>query len=334
MRRLVSRSIDSREAQVVRKWFPVLILLVAVVLPTRAWSSTRHGDIHLQSGEILSGVDFQVHHKVRVVTVKSEQGDRNFSYTEIAAIFEDGKDVTAELLGMSSTEEPQETHEAPQETSSRWISKNSPEYRKAHSAIFKGLLAVSGLYSVSGGDYFEGIKGDIGFDATGVIPLNHFIALRFSGAKLGQQWDDKYYLVSMDPSVEITSQSIEFGSWRFSGAVQFYKHFDEQRRSASMFYGFTGLGVWTGKLTADLSLSTNGGPSVPESSSDNQTKFMWNFGGGVLGMLNDTIGVNACVEGDLLVVGTEDSNNVFEPYGSVQYATNFDFELGIVVLFH
>jgi hypothetical protein len=274
------------------------LTLCVLILPELALAADA-SRIELKDGEILKDVSFTADRVYQVITIQTEDVKRNFSFGDIAAIYDaNGADITSDVLGK---------YYQPRGRTGRDISQGKPAALMSGERAYPWSVAfhIQPLFSIPLGDFYDGFGGDIGYGGEISFPVSREIAIRGSVSRAGVKPD-----FAVPPGVD-------FSVWRYVLSVQYYNWPRWREDGRTMYFLFSGLGAITHKV------------SEPNHSED-LTKFMTALGGGVLQSLSESVGIEGCIEWDAVYVGTTDDG--FSYYGNVQYAFILDFRVGLVVL--
>lgn len=313
--------------------------------------------LQLASGETLEDVTGEIDQQYMVVKLDS---GRTVSFAEITAIRMGGVDVTREILGRSAPEaapeaseppKPPETPEAPEtsetpetappeagsepavppepapeaaprpEEKPPWVSKYSEAYREIHQPLWRWGIKAGANYSTPTGNYYDGFTSGPGYDFEVWAALTHNAALRAGVSRSGAKLDNDLYLISLDPGVSILSQDLGARVMRYYVAAQAYRHLDRASGRLSMWYLYAGLGAVNTRLSVKARFSD--GTSIDTSTGE--TKFLMNYGAGVVIAATRHLGVD--LGGHVDQVFVESNNN------ATSFAWILDLKAGLVALF-
>lgn len=278
-----------------------------------------------KSGERFENVSCTVNSIYKTVTIIYEETKRNFSFTQIEAIFDEmGNNITPDLL---------EGHYTP--TNETWKSERDEYIKTARQRLWKYGFRVGSNYSFLIGDYYEGFTSGVGFEGDFLIAVTHNIAIRATVSKSGMGWNDDYGMVSLDPDITILDQDYSVSGMRYLVGAQYYKRTDRKTPGKTIFYLNMGLGAIDHRLKAKLRLRDNTTAQIrDEEFHYSQTKFLTSFGGGIIFLMSNSIGLDMAASLDVVYVGTTDDAD-YSYYGSdVQTALIFDIKLALVFLFN
>ena len=101
-----------------------------------------------------------------------------------------------------------------------------------------------------------------------------------------------------------------------------------------LYYGFAGLGVVSHKMSGSAMVQEppSGDVRVLYGTGDTENKFMLTYGGGLITMISDRVGIEFGITLDVVFVGNSDDLDVVY-YGKADYANIFDLKVGLVGLF-
>lgn len=279
--------------------------------------------IELLDGKVYENVTFTVDSEYKIITIKVGDWKQEVSFPDIAGIYdEEGKDVTAKYLG--------EYYKPPQEKE-----KPSPQervYRRYRKRPFNFGFSAGANYSFPGGDYYDGITSGIGFGADFIVPVTKNVAIRGTLSKSGMKVDLKEWA----PGYIILEDDLKINAWRYLVCAEYY-HWPRWKTGGKvLYYFYTGFGAishsFSGTATVEAPVSHD--LMVIYSTKDTQTKFVTTYGGGVIPMITKTVGVDIGAELDVVFVGqTGQTYSYGYYYTASQYASVFDFKIGLVVFF-
>jgi hypothetical protein len=97
---------------------------------------------------------------------------------------------------------------------------------------------------------------------------------------------------------ELKEMGVKFGAMRYIAAIDFYKHYDWQRKNLSLWYGYFGMGFINYAFSKASTKTT-------------ESDFTFAFGLGAIQMISRDIGIDICVNYDLLFASTEAGSTIF-----------------------
>jgi hypothetical protein len=305
--------------------FMLVILFVIFCFSNKAMA-VKASRIELKDGKVYENVIFSVDHDYKVITIQEGNWKREVSFPDIAHIYdEDGNEVTEAYLGdyfVPSEKGLEKTK----------LSIERPLYRKYRKKPFDFGINLGTNYSFPLGDYYEGTKSGIGFDGNIIIPITKEVAIRLTVSKSGAKDD----LTTLFPDVDIIQDNMNFNVWRFLVSGQFYSWPRWKTGGRILYYGYTGLGVITHSVSGSAIVREpfTGQEYVLYGTGENDTKFATTFGGGIIPMISERVGIDIGISADIVFV----SRNYYYPYdysyGSYgQYAFIIDVKVGLVGLF-
>lgn len=282
-------------------------------------SAKETGTITTSDGIVYENVTFKIDQMYKVVSFKLEGRKRNISFTRIKSIVDaDGNDITTEMLG--------NVYHSQRET---WEREDSKIIRQARKGFYDFNIQVGPLASASSGSYYEGFKSGIGFGGHLRVPLTYRLAFKLHVSKSGLDADNRsLYLYSLDPNFSIVSQKFSVNAMRYTIDFEYYRQPQSKRGGRTMYYIHTGLGAVNHKLKLDLRVRDNtNGQLLDFTEQDSETKFIQTFGGGLVLMISDNIGIDLGVNIDFVYAGLANDNNAFT--NDLVYAYIFDIRLGL-----
>jgi opacity protein-like surface antigen len=300
-----------------------VLVLVAFCLAKPACAD-KASRIELADGTAYENVTFSVDKLYQVVTIEVGDWKQKVDFADVARIVDqNGADVTAKVLGEKHTpvEKKQEAE---------WLSKQDPEYKAQQKRPFDFAIRGGGHYSFPLGDYYEGIKSGVGYGFDAVVTVARNVAIRGSVSRAGLKDD----LKEMFPGLNVLQDDINLSVWRYAVCGQYYQWPDWKTGGKMLYYGFAGLGAITHKMcgTALLQEPSSGDIGEIRGTEDTESKFMLTYGGGLITMISDRVGVEFGITADVVFVGNSDDLDVVY-YGKADYANIFDLKVGLVGLF-
>ena len=301
----------------------VFLVLVAFCLAKLAFAD-KASRIELADGTAFENVTFSADKLYQVVTIQVGDWKQKVDFADVARIVdEDGKDITARVLG--DQHKPVE-----KEREGEWLSKEDPKYKAQQKRPFDFGIRGGGNYSFPMGDYYEGFKSGIGYGLDAVVTVTKNVAIRGSVSKAGLKDD----LKEMFPGLNVVEDDINLSVWRYAVCGQYYQWPDWKTGGKMLYYGFVGLGAVTHKMsgTAMLREPPAGDMWEIRGTGDTENKFMLTYGGGLITMISDKVGVEFGITLDVIFVGSSDDLDVVY-YGNADYANIFDLKVGLIGLF-
>jgi hypothetical protein len=290
------------------------LILLLFLFSVPLVQAQQTGTVITKSGDKYENVIIKVNRIYKIIAVESDSLKKNISFDEIDKIIDaDGKDVTIKMI---------EGH-APQ-AKETWKSEGDSELKKLHERFWKVGIHLGPNYSVSMGDYYEGITTGMGYEGTIHFTVSDEIGIRASISKAGLKTDQGWGLISLNPDLEIISQEYAMTATRYLAGVQYYRRPQAMLPGKAIFYMYTDLGIISHKVTGKISYRLYD-VDYYEEPSDSQSKFMTNLGGGVVVLISKKIGIDFGAEFDIVYAGTNSS-------GSINYAGIFDFKIGLIAL--
>lgn len=303
-------------------WFAVLVL-VAFCLAQPAFADTA-SRIELKDGTAYENVTFTVDKQYQVITIEVGDWKQKVDFTDVASIVdEDGEDITARVLG--DKYKPVE-----KKREGEWLSKDDPKYKAQQKRPFDFAIRGGGHYSFPMGDYYEDIKSGLGYGFDAVVTVTRNVAIRGSISRAGLKDD----LKAMFPGIIILEDDLSLNVWRYAICGQYYKWPDWRTGGRMLYYGFAGLGAITHKMTGTATVQEPSSGDIWElyGTGDTENKFMLTYGGGLITMISDRVGIEFGVTLDVVFVGNSDDLDVVY-YPKADYASIFDLKVGLVGLF-
>lgn len=299
-----------------------VLVLVAFCLAKPAFAD-KASRIELADGTAYENVTFTVDKLYQVVTLQVGDWKQKVDFPEIALILdEDGKDITAKVLG--DQYKPVE-----KKREGEWLSKEDPKYKAHQKRPFDFGIRAGGNYSFPMGDYYEDFKSGIGYGFDAVITVTKNVAIRGSISRAGIKED----LKAMWPGFIILEDDLGLSVWRYAISGQYYQWPGWRTDGRLLYYGSAGLGIITHKgsgsavvqdpITDELWIVTGG---------DAENKFILTYGGGIITMISEKVGIEFGITFDAIFVGSSDDRLVVG-YDESKYANIFDLKLGLVGLF-
>ena len=307
----------------VRVMCVVVLVLAAFCLAKPAFAD-KASRIELADGTAYENVEYSVDKLYQVVTIELGDWKQKADFADVALILdEDGKDITARVLG--DKQEPVE-----KKREAEWLSKEDPKYKAQQKRPFDFAIRGGGHYSFPLGDYYEDIKSGIGYGLDAVVTVTKNVAIRGSVSRAGLRED----LKDMFPGAIIVDDDLSFNVWRYAVCGQYYQWPDWKTGGKMLYYGFAGLGAVTHKMsgTAMLQEPQSGEIGEIRGTGDTENKFMLTYGGGLITMISDKVGVEFGITLDVIFVGSSDDLDVVY-YGNADYANIFDLKVGLIGLF-
>jgi opacity protein-like surface antigen len=301
----------------------VVLVLVAFSLAEPAFAD-KASRIELADGTAYENVTFSVDKLYQVVTIEVGDWKQKVDFADISRIVdEDGEDVTARVLG--EKDKPVE-----KKREGEWLSKEDAEYKAHQKRPFDFAVRGGGHYSFPLGDYYEGFKSGIGYGFDAVVTVTKNVAIRGSVSRAGLKDD----LKEMFPGLNVVEDDINLSVWRYAVCGQYYQWPDWKTGGKMLYYGFAGLGAITHKMsgTAILQESPSGDIWEIRGTGDTENKFMLTYGGGLITMISDKVGLEFGITLDVVFVGNSDDLDVVY-YGKADYANIFDLKVGVIGLF-
>ena len=305
--------------------FMLVILFVIFCFSNKAMA-VKASRIELKDGKVYENVTFSVDYNYKVITIQEGDWKREVSFPDIAHIYdEDGNELTEAYLGDYFV-----PSEKGRERTKPTIER--PLYGRYRRKPFDVGLSLGANYSFPIGDYYEGSKSGIGFDGDIVIPVSKEVAIRTTISKSGAKDD----LTTLFPGITIIQDNMDFNVWRYFVSVQFYSWPRWKTGGRILYYGYTGLGIITHSVSGSAIVREpfSGLEFVLYGTGKNDTKFATTFGGGIIPMISERVGIDIGVSADLVFVG----GNYYYPYGYYygyygKSAFIIDVKAGLVFLF-
>ena len=297
-------------------------LLALAVLGTTARAQERV-TVLLKDGQKYEQVTYQVHRGFNTLELRSGERNVQVSFADIEAITDaSGNNIAPRILG---TRYRPSNHAAPRagETSAAALAgpDSAAEARATPTQVepsafrlprpWKMALTLDGGFDSPFGDYYDGTRSGLGFGGTLHAAVTDEFALRGDVTLLGVRVSDGFRLVSLDPSVEIVSQSYDIDGLRILVGGEYYQSIQRAGGWSGFWYAHGSLGVIRHRITGQLTVRNPGTGQVAELSPvDTQSKFTMTSGFGVVYRVAPRLGVN--FSGDLDGVWTK----VYYPNGS------------------
>lgn len=311
------------EARVV--CFAVLVM-VAFCLAQPAFGE-QASRIELADGTAYENVTFTVDKLYQVVTIQVGDWKQKVDFGDIARIVDEGgEDITAKVLG--DQYKPVE-----KKREGEWLSKEDPKYKAHQKRPFDFGIRAGGNYSFPMGDYYEDINSGMGYGFDALITVTKNVAIRGSVSRAGLRED----LKDIFPGAIIVEDDLNLSVWRYAVSGQYYQWPDWKTGGRMLYYGFAGLGVISHKMTGTATVLV---PAAPDTGNiwflygtgETENKFMLTYGGGLITMISNRVGIEFGVTLDVVFVGSSDDREVFY-YGKADYANIFDLKVGLVGFF-
>jgi len=139
------------------------------------------------------------------------------------------------------------------------------------------------------------------------------------------------------PGAIIVDDDLSFNVWRYAACGQYYQWPDWKTGGKLLYYGFAGLGVISHKMTGTAMVQV---PAAPDTGNilflygtgETENKFMLTYGGGLITMISDRVGIEFDVTLDVVFAGSSGDRDIVY-YGQAEYANIFDIRVGLVGLF-
>ena len=280
--------------------------------------------IELKDGTVYENVTFTVDTQYQVITVKMGDWKKNVGFLDIARIIdEEGDDVTAKVLG--DYYKPVE-----EERKGEWLSEEDTTYKIYQKRPFDFGMRAGANYSFPIGDYYDGTESGVGYGIDVMITVTRNVAVRGTISRAGMRDD----LKSMFPGIMIVEDNLCLNVWRYAVSGQYYKWPRWRTGGKLLYYGFAGLGVITHKFSGSATVQdpVTGELVVLYGTGDTENKFMLTYGGGIISMISDRVGIEMEATFDVVFVGTAEDRTIGY-YGEGQTASIFGLKAGIVGLF-
>jgi len=308
------------------KQMVLLVILLVIFCFSNKAIAVKASRIELKDGKVYENVTFSVDHDYKVITIKEGDWKREVSFPDIAHIYdEDGNEVTEAYLGDYFAPSEKE-RERTKSTIER------PLYKKYRRKPFDIGLSLVANYSFPLGDYYEGSKSGIGFGGDIIIPLSKEGAIRITISKSGAKDD----LLTLFSGLTIIQDNIDFNVWRYFISGQFYSWPNWKTGGKIQYYGYAGMGI--------INHSVSGSAIVYDPISDltytifgtgeNDTRFATTFGGGIIPMISERVGIDIGITADIVFLGGSyyyPYGYYYQPYG--QTALILDLKAGFVFVF-
>jgi opacity protein-like surface antigen len=300
-----------------------VFVLVAFCLAEPAFAD-KASRIELADGTAYENVTFTVDKLYQVVTIEVGDWKQKVDFADVARIVDEGgEDITARVLG--DQYKPVE-----KKREGEWLSKEDPRYKAGQKRPFDFAIRGGGHYSFPMGDYYEGFKSGIGYGFDAVVTVTKNVAIRGSISRAGLKDD----LKEMLPGIIILEDDLNLSVWRYAICGQYYQWPDWKTGGKFLYYGFAGLGAVTHKMSGNASVQEPPSGEIWEvrGTGDTESKFMLTYGGGLITMISDRVGVEFGLTLDVVFVGDSDDLDVVY-YGKADYADIFDLKVGVIGLF-
>jgi len=301
----------------------VVLVLVAFCLAKPACAD-KASRIELADGTAYENVTFSVDKVYQIVTIELGDWKQKVDFGDVARIVDEGgEDITAKVLG-------EKYKPVEKKREGDWLSKENPTYKAHQKRPFDFGIRAGGNYSFPMGDYYEDINSGIGYGFDAVVTVTKNVAIRGSVSRAGLKDD----LKAMFPGMIILEDDISLNIWRYAVCGQYYQWPDWKTGGKMLYYGFAGLGAITHKMsgTAMLQEPPAGDMWEIRGTGDTENKFMLTYGGGLITMISDRVGVEFGITLDVVFVGRSDDLDVVY-YGKADYANIFDLKVGLIGLF-
>lgn len=322
----------------------IAVVLFASLAASAVFARDYHGSVIYRDGRRLDNVTFSFDKLYKVLTVSDHEKMTRIGLEDLAQLLDDdGKDITRDVTGrpavlpveraeslsspdnvdvtpsMADTSKSADSAEVEvrQETKTVWHSMSDPVVRAEVRKQWSAGLRFSPNFSIPIGTWYDGFGVGIGFEGDLQVALTRQLALRMLVSKSGVGINEDLYL----DGYVFRQEDMKASVWRFYGALEWYKMTPKRLGDLNRWYGYIGLGV------AVHSISLRG------LSGDDQSKFAMTIGGGYVHMLSRSFGLDFSASGDILFIGTYESDKYSSQYGDVQTANLLDFRVGIVMMF-
>lgn len=325
----------------------LLALAFCIIVFGVSANAAGPGKAVLKNGESFEFVKCKSLTLFRAVefTLNEQKEKRKVSFSDIQTVFDqEGKDITPQLLGgwyklegientpgTESVPDSQTTAVAPKTT---WVSENSSTYREMHRRLWKIAPQFLGCYSFGIGDWFRGVNPGLGFEASFMVAINDYIALKGSFSRSGLNVDDDYFdIIPPYPGNWEMSQKSSLSVYRYLVSAVYYKCISSGQGKRNIIYAYSGLGAAQHLMHAQataLDLDTDDLYILDNKKS--MTKFDAVLGGGFISPIYKKLNFNFDLSLDGIIVGTYRDND-WSGWGNTQYAYIFDLKAGLVILF-
>jgi hypothetical protein len=302
----------------------IAILILAAFCLARPAFADKASRIELADGTAYENVEYSVDKLYQVVTIGVADWKQKVDFADVVRILdEEGEDVTAKVLG--DKYEPVE-----KKREDEWLSKEDPRYKAQQKRPFDFAIRGGANYSFPMGDYYEDIKSGIGYGFDAVVTLTRNVAIRGSVSRAGLKDD----LEGMFPALSVLEDDMSLSVWRYAVSGQYYQWPDWKTGGKMQYYGFAGLGAITHKMSGSALLQEPPAGDIWEirGTGDTETKFMLTYGGGLITMISDKVGLEFGITLDVVFVDNSDDLDVVY-YGKADYANIFDFKIGVIGFF-
>lgn len=297
-----------------RRSKPAFIILLCLILVSSVMAITeKKGTITLKDGTVFEDVAYKANYTYRVVKFKFNDLEQNISFTDIQSIVDqDGNNITIRELNRKEDQ-----------LKENWKSSDDKVFREARKKPWGAAIGFHANYSVPLGDYYEGIDPGIGFGGDFNIAFTPNLSGKIIVSKSGMKVSDQFYFYSYDPMITILSQDMSIRSLRILLAAQFNHQVISNGKHKGNWYFYTGLGLLSEKITADLTVQDNYTSSTYTTGDEiSDSYFLMAFGGGYQALLSPRIALDIGTNFDMITIA---SNG----YGSTQYAYIFDLKIGL-----
>jgi len=325
----------------------LMVLAFFILVFTISANAAGPGKAVLKNGESFEFVKCKSLAQFRAVelTLNEQKENRKVSFSDIQTVFDqEGKDITPQLLGdwykPEGTESVPETESAPDSQTTvvapdtKWVSENSSTYREMHRRLWKIAPQFLGCYSFGVGDWFRGVNPGLGFEASFMVAINDYIALKGSFSRTGLNVDDDfYYIIPPYPGNWEMSQQSSLSVYRYLVSGVYYHRLTPGQEKENFIYAYTGLGAAQHSMHAEaIAHDLDTDDYYLLDGKDTMTKFDVVLGGGVIIAISKSFSFNFDVSLDNIVVGQAETNN-WSGWGNTQYAYIFDLKAGVAILF-
>jgi hypothetical protein len=279
--------------------------------------------IELKGGEIYENVNFSVDEQYKLITIEKGDWKRPVSFPNILRIIdENGRDVTGDYLG--------EYYKPPEPIQKRdWKTEEIMEQEGYKKQPFGFGIRLGANYSFPVGDWYDGTKSGIGYGLDAIIPVTKNMAIRGTISRSGMQNDLESML---DPGVIVLDDNLSMNVWRYAISGQYYKWPRWRTGGKLMYYFYVGLGAITHKFSGTMTVKEpySGEIIIIYPTGGSQDKFMLTYGGGLVPMLTQRLGLELGLTADLVFAG---STTDYYGYQRTQTAMVFDIKVGLVAVF-
>lgn len=249
-------------------------------------SATDIGTIKLKNGEVYENVPYEVNDFYKTVLF-TYQGQRiNVEYSQIESITNgNAEDITSRVLENGENGDTHHDHEYEQD-------------EKTSDKSWSGIISAGGSFTIPLGDYYDGLTSGFGFNADFRVSTDerHAVQFLFSRSSIQLREDNQsvYNNYYSDATFHITRFEVAVNIFDRALAIPGDQNFENRS------YGLIGFGL--------VRHSLENSNRFHDSKAIN--KFSFIFGGGVLFMTSNEVGIDLSAKVNLVFpYGNDDTSN-------------------------